>query len=149
MREIFVSGDASKDFERLGIKPNLTYSYDDILQFKIYEVKDCEFETLCNEPNLEGTWEDCGWRHYEGSNMGIPKDEVIVNNKSLKCWYYNDIDEEEDDERFEYDNLLEYFCWHLGASTFTNVCSLATDLAKYNNIKISELFTDYQGNKSN
>lgn len=141
MREIFVSGDVSKDFTRLGINANLTFEGKDILEIKIFEVSDNDFDTLCNEPDIEGTWNNCGWRYFDGSNMDAPKNELLVNNKSLKCWY------EEDEDPLAYDNLLEYLCWHLGASTFKNIGALATDLAKYNEIKLSTLFNEYQGDK--
>ena len=45
----------------------------------------------------------------------------------------------------ECDNLLSYLCDEVGASTFKNVCALTIDLAKYNNMKLSELFEIYQG----
>ena len=41
----------------------------------------------------------------------------------------------------------EYFCDELGASTGKNVCALATDLAKYNEMSIAKLFMIYGGSK--
>lgn len=45
----------------------------------------------------------------------------------------------------EYDYLTEYMCDEIGASMEKNVCALAVDLARINNITMGELFTKYQG----
>ena len=137
MRDILTFCDIKKDFERLGIEVRRTYSG------KIYsvcEVTDEEFKTLCEEPDIEGTWDECGWRFAKGSVMGVPYSFRVVNKKKLRVWREN--------RKFkckEYEDLLTYFNIGLGASQPRNVCALATDLAKYNNMKMSELFRIYQG----
>ena len=111
--------------------------------------------------------DDSWWRGANGSNLGVPYQIFKINGKSLLAWCgrnrdelydeYNEMDEEERAEYaraeeyveffapFEYSDLLTYFCEELGASTERNVCALATDLAKYNNITIGELFEKYGG----
>lgn len=45
----------------------------------------------------------------------------------------------------KYVNLSEYLCDCIGASTGKNVCACVTDLAKYNDMTIAELFDKYEG----
>lgn len=142
MKEILVSGDVTKDFTRLGINAILTYDNEAI--YKVYEVPDEDFKILDNEPDVTGTWIDCGWRYSDGSNIGQPQDKLIVNNKELICWYEKDIDEDDELYKYDYDDLLEYLYYNMGCSMFKNVCALSMDLAKYNNLKLSELFKIYQ-----
>jgi hypothetical protein len=152
MKEILTMGDITKDFNRLGITIRQTYKTNDSDEYGVCEVTDEEFKILCDEPDdVAGTWEDCGWRYCEGSNQGIPSEKLVVNNKKLICWYepYEDDEEGLEDEEEpctpQYTNLLEYLCDHMGCSQPRNVCALTKDLAKYNNMKLSELFKIYQG----
>ena len=152
MVEILTSGDISKDFNRLGVQIRQTYIGE---EYSIHEVTEREFEKLCNEPDIENTWINCGWRYSEGSNLGEVNSELIIKNKKLKCWYepieededyeneYDDLEEE--DYKPEYSSLLEYLEIEKGCSTFRNVCACTIDLAKQNNMKLSELFKLYQG----
>lgn len=142
MKEILTSGDITKDFKRLGIIVRHTYKGK---KYGVCEVTDKEFKILCNEPEIKGTWKNCGWRYSEGSNMGDPTITLLVNHHSLECWY--DPIDIEDEETYipEYTNFLEYLCDGVGASQFRNVCTLSKDLAKYNNMSIAELFKKYQG----
>lgn len=148
MRELLISGNVDNDFKRLGVNPKLTYGDED-KEYKVYEVSEEDFEILCNEPDIEGTWENCGWRYCTGSNKGVVNNKLIVNGKELKCWYKEDfeegLDELEEEFKPEYDDLLTYLCDECGCSTFKNVCALTTDLAKANNLKLSQLFNGYQG----
>jgi hypothetical protein len=141
--------------------------------FKVWEVNDTEFNSLCEITDEqferwseEGAW----WRWSEGSIMGVPTYEFTINGEKIMAWYDGDRDKDliedfwydvakgyETDadgnlEKYiaawhttEYKDLLEYFCEELGASTERNVCALATDLAKYNNITMAELFRKYGG----
>lgn len=107
------------------------------------------------------------WFHY-----GIPCYDFIINGNSIVAWRdyrwddsyredWEDMSDEEKSEykdfdeycdrwaRVEYKDILEYFCEELGASTERNVCALATDLAKYNNITLAELFRKYGGSNEN
>lgn len=149
MKEILTSGDCKIDFQRLGINPTLTYGNDET-EYNVYELSEDEFEILCNEPDIEGTWENCGWRHCTGSNKGFVNNTLSINNKELKCWYEEEFEEdldelEEEEFKPEYEDLLTYLCDECGCSTFKNVCALTTDLAKVNNLKLSQLFKEYQG----
>ncbi|EKS4345091.1 hypothetical protein QB607_003095 [Clostridium botulinum] len=145
MKEILTMGDVTKDFKRLGVEVRQTYKGED---YGVCEVTDAEFKILYNEPeDMEGYWEDGGWSYYESSNQAEVNYILKVNNQKLKCWYNPLEDEFEDDEPYipEYYNLLEYLCDHMGCSKPSNVCVLTKDLAKYNNMKLSELFKRYQG----
>lgn len=141
MKEILVSGNVDKDFKRLGINAKLTYGNKDT-DYKVYEVTEEDFSILCNEPDTDNTWINCGWRHCVGSTKGAVDNILIVNGKGLKCWYE---DFEEEDFKPTHEDLLTYLCEECGGSTFKNVCALTVDLAKYNNMKLSELFKVYEG----
>lgn len=148
MKEILASGNVDKDFKRFGINAKLTYGNEDT-DYKVYEVTEEDFSILCNESDIDNTWINCGWRHCLGSTKGAVNNILIVNGKELKCWYEEDFEEglEELEEEFkpEYDDLLTYLCDECGCSTFKNICALTVDLAKYNNMKLSELFERYEG----
>jgi hypothetical protein len=127
---------------------------------KIGDMTDDEYERVASD--------DSWWRSSDGSNMGMANEEFIIKGVPIVAWRdeyrvsdyeddWNDMDEEEKSEyeNFEdfintwfpneYSHLMEYFCEELGASTERNVCALATDLAKYNNITMAELFRRYGG----
>lgn len=155
MLEILTMGSVKKDFERLGIILRQTYNGDD---YGVCEVTEDEFKTLCDEPeDIFGAWEECGWRYCEGSNKGKPNQKVLIMNKEIVAWYddTNDFDSEEEKQDYleehngvipleKYHDLLQYLCDECGVSQPRNVCALTTDLAKYNNMKLSELFKKYQ-----
>lgn len=137
MKEILTFGDVTKDFKRLGVDFRQTYLGE---EYGVCEVTDKEFEKLCNEPNTENTWNDGGWRYAEGSNQMIPSEIIKINGEKIIAWY-----EDIYDFDGEYENLLQYLCYEVGCSQPGNVCALTIDLAKYNNMKLSELFQKYQG----
>lgn len=111
--------------------------------------------------------EDTWWRYSKGSNQGAPNEEFIINGKPILAWrseakvdglkeMWNDssvFEKAEYNNDFEnycdvwlperYNDILEYFCEELGASTERNVCALVTDLAKYNNTSIADIFKNY------
>ncbi|BDR82527.1 hypothetical protein [Clostridium tetani] len=155
MKEVLTMGDIRKDFERLGVTVRQTYNGED---YGVYEVTDKELKILCNDPDIDGTWEDGGWRYCEGSNQIKPDSEILINNKVILAWYDYDEDFENEEEKQEYlienngvieleryGDLLGYLCDHMGCSQPRNVCALTKDLAKYNGMKLSELFKIYQG----
>lgn len=155
MIEILSFGDITKDFERLGVTLRQTYVGED---YSVCEVTEDEFKTLDNEPDIEGTWQDGGWRYAEGSNQFTPNEKIKINGKEIIAWYddSNDFDSEEEREEYleehdgimpleEYQDLLTYLCDEVGCSQPRNVCAVTIDLAKYNNVKLSELFKIYQG----
>lgn len=143
IRELGIS--ATKTYEEL---TNSDYKH------QVWEVKDKDFEILCNidEDSWKSEWG--WWRHSEGSNMDNSLSEFYINNQKITAWdgtsriETNKEAEDEDDEYLferEYSNLLEYFCDEMGASQPRNICALAVDLAKINNMTMSELFQVYQG----
>ena len=140
--------------------------------YEVWEVSDEIFNTMCDmseEKFVELAGEEAWWRSAKGNNQGTPSNKYIINGKEIVAWdgysrceYYNDyckdcedrIDEmcEASDEDIEsccgerkYNTLSSYLCDEMGASMPRNVCALATDLAKYNNMTMGELFTKYEG----
>ena len=144
MKEILTIGNIENDFRRLGIGIRQTYKSNGIDEYGVCVVNDKEFEILCNESDIENTWLDCGWRYSEGSNQGKPNELTMINGKGIMAWIETFNDEDGNECIPIYNSLLEYFCNHLGASQPKNVCALAVDLAKYNDITLSELFNTYQ-----
>lgn len=155
MVEILIMGDVAKDFKRLGVKLNQTYSGP---EYSVCEVTEEEFKILCDEPDIKGTWVNCGWRYCKGSNQEKPCQKVLINNKEIIAWYDDSLDFDSEEERLAYieehggvmplerfDDLLTYFVIEMGVCQPKNICALSVDLAKYNNIKLSELFNIYQG----
>lgn len=143
--------------------------------FEVWEMSEDDYEKICNmsdEEYCQVASDDSWWRGADGSNQGVPCDDFVVNGHSIIAWrndyrlehLQDEWDEMSSDDREEYENfddycdtwltteykdLLEYFCDELGASTERNVCALATDLAKYNNITMAELFERYGGSNEN
>lgn len=140
--------------------------------FGVYKVLEQHFQKLCDIPDDEWAKEfpESWWRYAEGSNMGTPNCEFVINGTKIDAWQnewyvddlvneyhllspeeqlkYNSVEEYVDENyRYKYSNLLEYFCDELGASTEKNVCALATDLAKYNEMNLARLFKIYGGSK--
>lgn len=138
MKEIFVFGNVEKDFERLNISSIVTYKGEMCYNnCEIHELDKEDFEKLYNEEDIVDTWLDGGWRYFEGSNLGEAKDIVKINDKEIIGW-------NKQYKEYVYDNLLDYINTGIGATTVNNVCAILTDLAKYNNIKISDLLANYQ-----
>lgn len=170
MREI-IGEHMHNVFDALGINPKETFKgnigyWND---FSVWEISDEDFETLCNmsdrdfkKYSIDLPW----WRYAEGSNQGVPDYGFTVNGEKLIAWYNADRDEdliedfENEDEADKeggleqyiatwhettFPTLTDYLCSELGATTERNVCALAVDLAKYNNITMAELFRKYGG----
>ncbi|BCC54934.1 hypothetical protein BCJMU07_4284 [Bacillus cereus] len=149
MEEILVQGNITEDLKRLGVNATRTYG-DETTSYQVYEVSDEDFKILSDDASKrdtdDGHWESGGWRWCEGSNQGKPNDILLVNNKDLHCWAEPVEDDQEEKPYFnEYIHLLEYLEMEKGCSSFKNVCALAKDLAKYNNMTMAELFRKYQG----
>jgi hypothetical protein len=172
MREI-IGENLQTFFDNTGIAATKTYSghIGYWPQFEVWEISEEDYEKICDMTDDEYEQvaaDDSWWRGADGSNMGMVNDEFIINDLPITAWRneyrvsdyedeWNDMDEEEQSEYEdfvdflntwlpkEYSHLLEYFCTELGASTERNVCALATDLAKYNNITIAKLFRKYGG----
>lgn len=164
MKEIL--GNNLEQFFNTEINGKRTYKGN---RYEVWEISDETFNTICDmseDKFVELAGEDAWWRGAEGSNQGIPDYVFTVNGEKLIAWYdtYRDkdliedfenedeVDKEDGLEQYiatwhttEFSTLTDYFCSELGASTERNVCALAVDLAKYNNMTIGELFAKYEG----
>lgn len=110
---------------------------------EVWQVSDDLFKKMCDmseEKFVEIAGEDAWWRSAEGSVMDAPDTEFIINGEEMIGWNYRN-----KYENFQYENLSDYLCYGVGASQPRNVCALAVDLAKYNNMTMSELFNKYEG----
>ena len=72
---------------------------------------------------------------------------VHVNGHDMLAWADEPWEDEDEDEEFEIyaSCLTDYLCDVVGASQPKNVCAVAVDLAKYNNMTMGELFAKYEG----
>ena len=114
-------------------------------RYEVWEVSDKLFQKICNlteEEFVELAGDGAWWRQSYGSNLGYPDAEFEVNGKYLTGWdssiYSSKIGH-------RYENLSDYLCNCIGASLPRNVCACAMDLAKYNDMTMSELFEKYEG----
>lgn len=157
MKEILGFG-IEKALIKFDIKATLTYNKDEY--WHVYWIDDINYDKLRNIPDDQ--WEDDfgWWRWAEGSNLFcLDRDTFTVNGKPMigyvdSKWedmlqeYQEDEPEEDytidDIRQTKYTNLTSYICDELGASTERNVTAVAMDLAKMNNISLSELFDRYQ-----
>lgn len=111
------------------------------INYEVWEVSDELFKTICSLSESEFTslaGDDAWWRSSECSVLGYPDSEFTVNGKGLICWNRGLC------SRNEFTCLTEYLCDNVGASLPKNVCACAVDLAKYNDMKLSELFETYE-----
>ncbi|PDZ03910.1 hypothetical protein COE20_10785 [Bacillus cereus] len=148
MEEILVQGNIAEDLKRLGVNATRTYGNEETY-YQVYELSDKEFEklsVLCmNEDDNDEHWKNGGWRWCKGSNQPIPTEKAEVNHQELVCWVETLNDGEDTYRNDLHVNLLEYLDIEMGCSSFKNVCSVTKDLAKYNNMTMTELFQKYQG----
>ncbi len=111
-------------------------------RYEVWEVSDDLFKRMCDmseDEFVELAGEEAWWRSCTGSNLGFPDTKFKVNGKTLLGWNWRD------KERKKYENLSDYLCECVGASTEKNVCACSVDLAKYNHITMAELFDKYEG----
>lgn len=164
-------------FERLNIPYSQTYSGDIGYwpKFGVYEISidDLIWINVFSEETWAKEFPDSWWRYADGSNMGSPNCEFEINGHLIDAWqneYHVDdlVDEYRrlpsyeqseyeahggvedyitDNYQYAHKDLLTYFCDELHVSTERNVCALAVDLAKYNEMSLAELFRIYGGSK--
>ena len=150
MKEI-LGGELDLAFKELRINAIKTYEGDTHLDDKtqIWELNEEDFIKLCEIKEEDWSDEWGWWRSAEGSNMCNPLSRFNINNHYIKAWdggaRLDELDQVGWYQDRKYNNLLEYLCDEIGASTERNICAVAVDLAKINNIKMSELFKKYQG----
>ena len=127
-------------FSNSGIDGKCTYSGD---IYEVWEVSDKDYEVISNmsEEEFVKLCPNGMWRSADGSNMGVPCVKYTINGKKIIAW---DRLHKYESKKRKYDSLLEYMCEEIGASQPRNVCALAVDLAKYNNMTMSELFAKYE-----
>lgn len=114
-------------------------------RYEVWEVSNELYEKMCDmseEEFIELSGEDAWWRSSEGSVLGIPDTEFEVNGEYLFGW---DSPIYESKKGHKYKDLSEYLCDCVGISLPRNVCAVAMDLAKYNNMTMGELFEIYEG----
>lgn len=119
-------------------------------RYEVFSVSDELFDVMCDmseERFVELAGENAWWRSSEGSNLGVPDTKIYINGYELLGWAGESWEDEDEDDEFEiYSNSLsDYFCDVIGASQPKNVCALAVDLAKYNNMTMGELFAKCEG----
>lgn len=147
MVEIY-GGHMSQFFEKPGFTGICTYRNTDKYGVvrEVWEISESVLETMSemSEEEFCAIAGECAWwRYSEGSNLGVPYGKFIINHHRVKGW-------EQRNEygrykaRCNYDSLLDYFCNHIGASQPGNVCALAVSMAKYNGMKMGELFSRLQ-----
>lgn len=113
-------------------------------RYEVWKVSDTLFKRMCSmseDEFVELAGEEAWWRSAEGSNLGIPDTKFKVNGKMLIGWNW------QDKKRRKYENLFDYLCECVGASTEKNVCACSVDLAKYNHMTMAELFEKYEGER--
>lgn len=169
MTEILVWGNPEKDFARLEVEAKQTYipvvreNYFFSVP-AVYEVTEQDLDKMIKEEmpfEVKDKWVEACWRHALGSNMNLysgdhPICRYNVKGRYIKAWdglgrtkALEDVNGNTSHPDYCYPNrkyrtLLEYFCEEIGVSTERNVCALAVDLAKLNDLTMAELFKNYQ-----
>lgn len=159
MKEI-LGAELDLAFKELGIPATKTYEveklhYEYQEKFQVWEMSDEDYERICNMGDA-GWKEDWGWwRGAEGSNLGFVHRRYNINGHYIIAWDGRHADWEKEnktlkpDDRWpmerKYDYLTQYYCDEIGASTDRNITALSVDLARQNNMKMSELFRRFQG----
>ena len=147
MKEI-LGGNLKRFFDTIDINcsnAEITYTNN---RYEVWKVSDELFNDMCEmteEMFVDLAGEDAWWRQSEGSNLGTPYEKNIVNGHKLISWSRGYFDCEESRRSKKYESLSDYLCNCVGASQPRNVCALAMDLAKYNNMTMGELFRKYEG----
>jgi hypothetical protein len=124
---------------------DITYAGD---KYEVWEVSDDLFKKMCDmseEEFIEIAGEDAWWRSAKGSVMGIPDMKIHIKGYELLGWdKFWEHDESDNVSEYDFRSLTSYLCDVCGASQPKNICALAMDLAKYNNMTMGELFSKYE-----
>lgn len=148
MKEIL--GENLEQFFNKEIKGKCTYKGK---EYEVWEVSDEVFDIMCDMSDdkfEELAGENAWWRYAEGSILGYPDSKVYINGCELWGWaeedYWEDEEDEEDDGEYDveeskiYSSVTTYILDVFSLSQPRNVCAIAVDLAKYNNMTLGELF---------
>lgn len=173
--EILAGGMFKKAVQDLGLaSANRTYRYrmnqSDVREsYQVWELSKEDFDRLCavNDADWKKKWG--WWRHTASSVPGHTNHEYIIHGKKIEAWdgymrmEWEDIcsaccsDRErglcrgtaQDFElcfgKREYPNIISYLRREMGVSTEKNVCACTAELARQNNMKLSEFFKQYLG----
>ena len=161
-------------FNAMGIVPDVTFHKRNFWEFEdfyVWRLTDDEYGMLehqSDEDFQSAASEDTWWRYSSGSNLGAPNEEFTIAGEQVLAWINEDIiedlardfellDDEEQSEyadvedycaywaKREYEDVFEYCCDELGCSTIHNVLAVVTDIAKYNDMTIAEVFEKLGG----
>ena len=114
-------------------------------RYEVWEISENLFNKMrdmSEDEFVKLAGEEAWWRQSDGSVLGVPDTYFSVHGERLLGW---DSPIYESKVWHKYVNLSEYLCDCIGASTGKNVCACVTDLAKYNDMTIAELFDKYEG----
>ena len=164
--EILACNGIQNAFKEFGIKAKRTYKMSHEPYYEVWELDKRDLKVLNNCGEWMDSW---GWfRHAKGSNMGSACSFFMVNGYELIAWDGDMRDEllnrwcdESNEVKKEYNysfkkyeefwmphayrTLLEYMYNEIGASTASNVCALAIDLARANRMSMAKLFEIFEG----
>lgn len=146
MAEIY-AGHMDQFFEKSGLTGTCTYRNVDKhgVKREVWEISEEDLETMSEMSEEEFAaiaGENAWWRYAKGSNMRKPTGTFFINGVEVKGWEargnygYK--------ARCSYESLMDYFCNHIGASQPRNVCALAVDMARHNNMSMGKLFNKLQ-----
>ena len=164
--EILAGNGINKAFKELEIEATRTYKGANEPNYEVWEIEKKDLTRLEEAAEWKPHWG--WWRFAKGSNMGSAYDIFEVNGHELIAWggarrdslmdewcdetneekaayHYSFKEYEEFNMPHKYDTMLNYFCDELCASTETNVCALAVDLARYNGMSMAQLFKTFEG----
>lgn len=123
-------------------------------QYEVWSVSDEEFKQMCDmtEEEFEYICEKAGyvdefgfltawWRSSEGSNLRNHS----VRRFSVNGHWMIGYDEVYPCSSKKFDDLSDYLCRKIGCSLPKNVCAVAMDLAKLNDMTMGQLFEKYEG----
>lgn len=114
-------------------------------ELEVWEIEESLFGYMLEQSEddfFAEAGDNAWWRQADGSILGNPFAQAVINNYALYVWHLDNRG-----WRMRYDNLLEYLTDHIGATSPKNVCAIITDLARYNEMKISDLMIKYQEDK--
>lgn len=155
MIELLCTTGIENAFRDLGITARMTYKRPPIPDhgpyhgeaYEVWEVSEAAHEYLCaiEEKDWHDDWGS--WRSARDSNRtGDQMYPFIINGCRVWGWRGHWKQKLSSVVLKEpcYKDLLEYFCEEIGASNQSNVCALAVDMAKANDMDMAELFERLQ-----
>lgn len=158
MNEI-LAGNMQKVFKKFNIKAKKTYESKkkEPCIWQVWELEEKEYDKLCAITDeqwngINNAW----WWNCNGSNMEKVDHRYKINNHYINAWDGADREERTEENKTlkpddkwwseprKYGSLFRYCCNEIRASLEGNICALTVDLAKQNNMKLSELWKKYQ-----